>query len=227
MSDDLAVVGSDRLPTASILRDCSSMSPAMYRNNCRRVTGDAWHLTFNAAKVAKTAKDTGWQPVSPNPWPAEAASPSNTQHRGLKLRLGTEYRAVHGTGRPRMLRSKLRVVGLCQPCPGSRHPRALHDAAVPGRSGRSDPGSRWNCRHIARAAACGPLNTTRRLWFALPPRRSTRPWLGFAPRPRVCQFSSASFWPAGRQEKRFGVPGHRSPPPRSLQRSPPARPSAR
>jgi hypothetical protein len=70
------------------------------------------------------------QPVLPNPWPAEAASPSNTQHRGLKLRLGTEYRGVHGTGRPRMLRSKLRVAGL-----RSRPSRVDQVEATLGRGG--------------------------------------------------------------------------------------------
>jgi hypothetical protein len=143
------------------------------------------------------------------PWPAEAASPSNTAPR-------IKTSPWHRVSRSPRHRASTDVAEqtprgwVSQPCPGSRHPRALHDAAVPGRSGRSYPGSRWNCRHFARAASCGPLNTTRRLWFALPPRRSTRPWLGFAPRPMVSQFSSTSFWPAGRQEKRFGVPGHRS-----------------
>jgi hypothetical protein len=44
-------------------------------------TVDAWNVTFSAAKLAKSAQDTGWQPASPNPWPAEA-SPSNAQHGG-------------------------------------------------------------------------------------------------------------------------------------------------
>jgi hypothetical protein len=53
----------------------------MYQNNSQS-TVDAWHLAFNAAKLAK-AQNAGWQRVSPNPWPAEAASLRNSQHRRL------------------------------------------------------------------------------------------------------------------------------------------------
>jgi hypothetical protein len=63
MSDlgDLAV---DSLPAASIFPDSSSSNPLG--------AVDAWNPTFNAAKLA--GQDPGWQPVSPNAWPAQTAS---------------------------------------------------------------------------------------------------------------------------------------------------------
>jgi hypothetical protein len=68
---DLAV-NSDTLSTASILPDPSSSNAPSKRMPQSAV--DGWNLTFSAAKLANTAQDAGWQPVSANPWPAEAAS---------------------------------------------------------------------------------------------------------------------------------------------------------
>jgi hypothetical protein len=84
---DLAV-DSNALPTASILPDSSSSNaPSDVSKQLPQSTVDAWNATFNAAKLAKTAQDTGWQPVSPNPWPTQAASASNAQHGGLNFSL--------------------------------------------------------------------------------------------------------------------------------------------
>jgi hypothetical protein len=88
MSDlgDLAV-GSDTL-SASILPDSSSSNaPSNVSKQLPQSAVDAWNLTLNAAKLAKTPQDNGWKPVSPNPWPSEVASPSNSQHRGLNFAL--------------------------------------------------------------------------------------------------------------------------------------------
>jgi hypothetical protein len=108
MSDDLAVAGSDSLPSASILSNSSSSNaPSDRSKQLPQSAVDAWNLT---AKFAKTAQDTGWQPVSSIPRPAEAASPSNSQHRGLNFALapsnadpstGAQWMPPGGTNDPK------------------------------------------------------------------------------------------------------------------------------
>jgi hypothetical protein len=85
MSDlgDLAV-GSDTLPTASILPDSASINASSdVSKQPPQSTVDAWNLAFNAA--TKTTQDAGWQPVSPKIWPAGAAFSSNAQRGGLNF----------------------------------------------------------------------------------------------------------------------------------------------
>jgi hypothetical protein len=87
MSDlgDLAV-GSDTLPTASILPDSASINASSdVSKQPPQSTVDAWNLAFNAA--TKTTQDAGWQPVSPKIWPAGAAFSSNAQRGGLNFAL--------------------------------------------------------------------------------------------------------------------------------------------
>jgi hypothetical protein len=84
MSDDLAAVGSDSLPTASV--SSSGNAPRDVSNQLPQSIVDAWNVTFNVPKLAKPGQDAGWQPVSPNR-PAEAAPPSNEQRSGLNFAL--------------------------------------------------------------------------------------------------------------------------------------------
>jgi hypothetical protein len=82
---DLAV-DSDTLSTAWILPDpSSSNAPSNISKRMAQSAVDGWNLTFSAAKLANTAQDAGWQPVSANPWPAEAAS--NAQRGGFHFAL--------------------------------------------------------------------------------------------------------------------------------------------
>jgi hypothetical protein len=83
----LDVVDSDTLSTASILPSSStSNAPTDISKQPLRSAVDAWNLASNAAK-ARAAQDAGWQPVSPNPWPTETASPSNAPLSRLNFAL--------------------------------------------------------------------------------------------------------------------------------------------
>jgi hypothetical protein len=100
MSDDFAVAGSDASPTASVLPNSSSSNaPSDVSQQLPQDTVDAWH---HAVQLAKAAQNTGWQPVSPNPWPAQAASPSNLQHGGLNFALAPSNapRSAPSTAQP-------------------------------------------------------------------------------------------------------------------------------
>jgi hypothetical protein len=84
----LDAVDSGTLSTASILpNSTSSNAPGDVSKQLPWSAVGAWNLAVNASK-AKAPQDAGWHPVSPNPWPAETASPSNAQLSGLKLCLG-------------------------------------------------------------------------------------------------------------------------------------------
>jgi hypothetical protein len=99
-------VAGDTLSTASILPSASSSNaPTDILNRLPRIAVDAWNLAFNAAK-AKAAKDAEWQPVSPNPWPAEAGSPTDAQLSGLNFALApsiAQPSAEPSTGVPQWL----------------------------------------------------------------------------------------------------------------------------